>query len=93
MTFDLLTAKHPEQVKTLRGAFDAWSDQMADPISGSSKRWKDAPAEQLTDRQKKRLEKRRQRKKKQGAREKEKEARLQETPGKKPGVTKRDSSE
>jgi len=89
-----LTGKHPEQSKTLRAAYEAWIEQMADPISGSGKRWQDEPAEQLTDRQKKRLEKRlekrRERKKKQGARRKEKEARPQDSPDKEPRAKTRD---
>jgi arylsulfatase A-like enzyme len=34
-----LAAKHPEQVAELAGLYDAWLAEMADPASGSPKRW------------------------------------------------------
>jgi hypothetical protein len=59
-------------VKRLSGAFDSWIAQMADPITGGSKRWKaGAVKEELTERErarrKQRLERRKQRKAKKKA--------------------------
>jgi arylsulfatase A-like enzyme len=67
-----LAGKKPEMVATLSGAFDSWIAQMADPITGGSKRWKaGAVKEELTERErarrKQRLERRKQRKAKKKA--------------------------
>lgn len=58
-----LATGQAELVETLRSAFDAWIEQMADPISGASKRVDAAAAnDDLTEREKRRSEKRRERK-------------------------------
>ena len=40
-----LAAKHPDKVAELTKLYDAWLDQMAEPLSGKGKRW--APPEQI----------------------------------------------
>lgn len=35
-----LAAKHPERVQALNREFNRWIEQMADPITGGSKRWR-----------------------------------------------------
>jgi arylsulfatase A-like enzyme len=68
-----LTGKHPNTVKKLCDAYEAWIAPMADPITGGSKRWQAAPAtKDLTDRDKKREAKRRENQKR---REAERDAR------------------
>ena len=58
-----LATKHPDKIAELTGLYDAWLDQMAEPLGGKGKRW--APAEETppTDREKERLRKRTERKK------------------------------
>jgi len=58
-----LATKHADKVAELTGLYDAWIDQVAEPLSGKGKRW--APPEQTppTHREKERLRKRRERKK------------------------------
>ena len=63
-----LADKHPEIVKKLRSAYDAWIEPMADPITGGKKRWQAEPAtKELTDREKKREDKRRENQKRREA--------------------------
>jgi arylsulfatase A-like enzyme len=76
-----LAGKHPEMVKTLSGAFDAWIAPMPDPITRGKKRWEPERVEKdLTEREKERLRKRMERKKKREAEKKKKES--QSTPTK-----------
>ena len=53
-----LAGQQPEKVAALTRLYDAWLDRMADPMNGSAKRWKGGGLEkkELTDREKKRLE-------------------------------------
>jgi len=57
-----LSAQHLQKVKQLTALYDAWLDKMADPMSGKSKHWAGADRnkkprkDELTDREKKRLE-------------------------------------
>lgn len=55
-----LATKHPEKVAELTKLYDAWLDEMAEPLSGKGKRWK---VNTLTDREKQRFQKRMERKK------------------------------
>ncbi len=65
-----LTTDHPEMVKKMNTAFDQWIGEMAEPITGGSKRWGDRPAEQLTDRKKERRRQRAERKQQRAAEKK-----------------------
>jgi arylsulfatase A-like enzyme len=61
-----LAAQRPDRVKTLNNAFEVWMAQMADPITGGSKRAAPEPVKgELTEKQKaqekKRLERQKQR--------------------------------
>jgi arylsulfatase A-like enzyme len=61
------------EVRTLSSAFDAWIEQMADPITGGKKRWELGPAnENPTDREKARLRKRKERQKRRAVEKKNK---------------------
>ena len=63
-----LADQQPEMVKTLADAFDAWIAQMADPITGGSKRWEAEPANAVvTERERARLKKRTERRKQRDA--------------------------
>lgn len=62
-----LAAMHPARVQALNTAFDMWIDLMIEPITGGTKRWDDRNDEQLTNRQKKRLQKRLERKRRRAA--------------------------
>ena len=62
-----LAAKHPNVVSTLTDKYNAWLDEMADPVSKQEKRWNpdsSAPAKKMSKEEKK------------AAREKQKAARL-----------------
>ena len=51
-----LAAKHPKVVSELTDKYNAWLDEMADPVSKQEKRWKPdatAPAKRLSRKQKK----------------------------------------
>jgi arylsulfatase A-like enzyme len=68
-----LAGKNSEIVKTLSSAFNVWIGQMADPITGGTKRWKAEPAnEELTEREKERLKKRMERNRQRNAKKKPK---------------------
>ncbi|MCU0913449.1 MAG: sulfatase-like hydrolase/transferase [Planctomycetes bacterium] len=57
-----LAGKHPDKVRELAGRYDAWLDEMAEPLSRQSKRWTaQPPSEPQAERQKKRLERKQQR--------------------------------
>jgi arylsulfatase A-like enzyme len=61
------------EVRTLSSAFDAWIEQMADPITGGKKRWELGPAnENPIDREKTRLRKRKERQKRRAVEKKNK---------------------
>ncbi len=56
-----LAAEQVDVVKELSGVFDAWIEQMADPITGDDKRWSQKAPAEVSDREKRRLEKRQKR--------------------------------
>ena len=56
-----LAAEQADVVKELSGVFDAWIGQMADPITGDDKRWSQKAPAEVSDREKRRLEKRQKR--------------------------------
>jgi len=56
-----LSAKHPEKVAELKKLYDAWLDQMAEPISGAPKRWSRAAEAEAAARKKKRAQRKRDR--------------------------------
>ncbi|MCP4857768.1 MAG: N-acetylgalactosamine 6-sulfatase (GALNS), partial [Fuerstiella sp.] len=71
-----LAAKHPKVVSELTGKYNAWLDEMADPVSKQGKRWNpdaDTPASRKSKEAKK------------VAREKAKAARIKERESKKRG--------
>ena len=59
-----LAAQKPGKVAELTRLYDAWLDQMAEPMKSGAKRWKQEKLQEreLTDRQKKRLDRRNSRK-------------------------------
>ena len=66
-----LADRQPKMVKTLSSAFDTWIAEMADPITGGTKRWEtEAVKEKLTGRKKERLRTRADRKKRRAAEKK-----------------------
>jgi len=72
-TIDLAT-KHPKVVSELTAKYNAWLDEMADPVSNQAKRWNPdagAPAKKMSNKEKK------------AAREKKKAERMKERKAKK----------
>ena len=69
-----LAAKHPKVVSELTAKYNAWLDEMADPVSKQAKRWNSeggAPAQKMSNKEKK------------AAREKKKAERMKERKAKK----------
>jgi arylsulfatase A-like enzyme len=69
-----LAAKHPKVVSELTAKYNAWLDEMADPVSKQAKRWNSdggAPAKKMSNKEKK------------AAREKKKAERMKERKAKK----------
>jgi arylsulfatase len=59
-----LAEKNEAHVKMLRSMYDHWIKQMADPITGGSRYWDQAPRASRAEREKERMKKRNDRKKK-----------------------------
>jgi arylsulfatase A-like enzyme len=58
-----LNGEYPEKLQELSRLYDAWLDQMAEPLSSQGKRWAEkAQSEPQDERQKQRLERRKERK-------------------------------